>query len=248
MRQILPTAAADVDPLALYTDDERPAPADRPWLLVGMIASVDGGTTLGDVSGPLGGAADKKVFGAVRATADVILVGSATVRAERYGPPRTTEETRRVRRDHGRRPTPRLALLSGRLDVDLDSPVFTDADPDARPIVVTAEQAPADRRSAAADVAEVVVAGERHVDIPAALGQLRRAGVEVVLAEGGPGLNGHLLAADVVDEVCLTISPLLAGGDSRRIVHDAANTGPEALRLDRVLEEDGLLFLRYVRA
>ena len=248
MRQILPTAADGLDLVALYAADERPAHADRPWLFCNMVASVDGGTAIGDLSGPLGGPADKEIFAAIRATADVILVGSATVRAERYGPPRSTEPVKELRRGRGQQPTPRLAVLSGRLDIDLDSPVFAEADPGARPIVVTAEQSPTDEREAIAELADVVVAGDRYVDIPAALGQLRSSGAHVVLAEGGPGLNGHLLAAGVVDELCLTLSPLLAGGDSRRIVHNSANVDPQPLHLERVLEDGGYLFLRYVRA
>ena len=241
MRQLLPEAIDDVDPVAAYGADARPAPPGRPWVLVNMIASIDGATTLGSVSGPLGGPADRRVFAAIRAVADVVLVGAGTVRAERYGPARA--------RDGTERPPPRIAVVTASCDLDPGLRVFAEAAADQPPpIVFTCAAGPADRRAALAEVAEVVVAGEALVDLVAALGELAGRGARVVLCEGGPTLNGQLVAADLVDEWCASIAPfLVASASSRPAVGAPTPAGAVALRLDRLLAEDDLLFGRYVR-
>ena len=96
-------------------------------------------------------------------------------------------------------------------------------------------------------MAEILVAGETTVDMPDALAQLRRRGASTVLCEGGPSLNGGLVEFGLVDEWSISLSPTLAGGDSRRIVN-GASPALRPLRLERVLEHEDTLFLRYVRA
>jgi riboflavin biosynthesis pyrimidine reductase len=213
--------------------------------VVNMVASVDGATAVDGVSGGLGGEGDRTVFAALRTVADVVLVAAGTANAERYGPARTDEPRTAWRAARGRPPAARVAVVTGSLSVDPGLPLFAEgAEP--RPLVLTGTAGPPDRRRALAAVAEVVDVGARQVDLEAALRELRTRGAEVVLAEGGPTLNGQLVSAGLVDELCLTLSPVLAGGDSRRIVHGAA-PGLRRLRLDRVLDHDGTLFLRYVR-
>jgi len=212
-----------------------------------MVSSVDGATALDGASGSLGGPADRIVFQAVRAVADVILVGAATVRAEGYGVPTVADEPQAERRrSRGQAPRPRLAIVSRSLDLDLDAALFRD--PEQPPFVVTTTDADPERRTALAGVAEIIEAGEASVDLRSALGRLHDRGARVVLAEGGPTLNGQLVAAGLVDELCLTLSPLLVAGPSRRLAEGPVGTGPLPLILDRVLTEDGFLFLRYVRA
>jgi riboflavin biosynthesis pyrimidine reductase len=245
MRQLFPVPIDDVDPLDVYGADQRPPAADRPWLALNMVASADGATAVDGVSGGLGGEGDRSVFTALRTVADVVLVASGTANAERYGPGRTDERRAAWRAAAGRAPTARIAVVTGSLSVDPGLPLFTDGT-GPRPLVLTGSAAPAERRRVLEQVADVVDVGDRHVDLPAALRELRRQGAEVVLAEGGPSLNGQLVAEALVDELCLTLSPVLAGGDSSRIVRGA----PAALReldLDRVLEQSAALFLRYVR-
>jgi riboflavin biosynthesis pyrimidine reductase len=242
MRQLLPEPG-DVDPVDCYAVPRTPPP-DRPWVLVSMVTSVDGATAIEGVSGGLGGPADKQVFSAIRGVADVVLAGAGTVRAERYGPPRTPPSIQAARRQRGQAAKPRIAVLSRSLDLPLDSALFTT--PADRPIVMTCAAADPDRRAAVAAVADVVEAGASDVDLALALAALREAGVGVVVGEGGPGTNGQLVAAGLVDELCVTLSPRLVGGGSSRLAvgPDAARTD---LRLVHLLEEDGLLFLRYVR-
>ncbi len=245
MRQIHPHLD-DVDPVATYLTVARPAPADRPWVTVGMVASLDGATALDGRSGGLGGDADRMVFRAVRGIADVILVAAGTVRAEGYGPARLSEAVRAARVSAGRSPeAPRIAIVTASLELDLDGDLFRAAGPG--PIVLTTTDADPDRLASVAEVAEVRTAGQGRVDLREALGSLG-ADATVVVCEGGPSLNGALVDADLVDEWCVSIAPVVAGGDSRRLVHGAQSVeAPPGLRLASLLTEDGVLFGRWVR-
>ncbi|CAN5741976.1 pyrimidine reductase family protein [soil metagenome] len=243
VRQLLPEPI-DVDPAAAHASAARPAPPARPWVLVNMVASIDGATAVDGVSGGLGGPADKEVFSALRAVADVILVAAGTARAEEYGPPRTPPSRRAEREARGQAPYPRIALVSRSLDLDVESALFTEAQ--ERPIVFTVSDPPADRRAALDPVAEVVSVGDDGVDLAQALSWLHQCGVRTVLAEGGPGLNGQLVAAGLVDELDVSIAPLLVGGDSARLAH-GPTAGPTPLDLAHLWEADGMLFARYVR-
>lgn len=246
MRQLLPVAADDVDPVDCYPVDPRPAPPGRPWLALNMITSIDGATSVTGRSGGLAGPGDRRVFTALRSAADVILVGAGTVRAEDYGPVALDETLQARRVERGQSPLPRLAVLSGRLDLDAHGRLFS-GEP---PIVITSPGADRARRTELTDVgADLVLAGTGdHVDLPIALATLGEMGAKVVLCEGGPALNGALAAADLIDEICLTVAPLLVAGESARLVHGPALDDPTAFVPRRVLEEDGFLFLRYTRA
>lgn len=244
MRQLLPHLA-DVDPVAEHAAAARPAPSGRPWVALNMVASIDGATAVDGVSGALGGPADTEVFRAIRAIADVILVAAGTVRAEGYGPPRTAPELREARVARGQAPYPRLAIVSRSLDLDPAAPVFAEA-PEP-PLVLTTRRAPTARAAALGAVAEVQELGDDDVDLAAALAHLRALGATTVVCEGGPSLNGQLLAADLLDEVNLTLSPDLVGGDSSRL----ATGGGERrtpMALAHLWEGEGALLARYVRA
>jgi riboflavin biosynthesis pyrimidine reductase len=224
MRQLLPFPQDPVDPAALYGD--LPPAGARPAVRLNMIASIDGATAVAGVSGGLGGPADQELFSVLRSQADAVLVAAGTVRAERYGPLGL--------------PT---AVVSRSCRLDWDSPFFTGAT--AQPIVVTVAEAPAPDRKKAMDVAQVIIAGERDVDFAAALGTLAERGFARVLAEGGPSLNGQLAAAGLLDEVCLTLSPLLVAGDAKRILSGPGLPVPQRWRLRSLCEQDGFLFLRF---
>ena len=216
-----------------------------------MIASVDGATAVDSRSGALGGPPDKAVFRALREIPDVILVGAETIRAEGYGPVRLSEEAVQRRRALGHSDVPRLAIISGSLELDPTSSLFTESV--APPVVLTCATADPARRSALAEVAEVHTAGEQRVSMAAGLRVLHALGAACVLSEGGPTVNAQLLADDLVDEWCQTISPLLVAGDSSRsavgplALASTAEPGPARLRLDRLLEQDGMLLARYLR-
>jgi riboflavin biosynthesis pyrimidine reductase len=191
-----------------------------------MIASVDGATTVAGVSGGLGGSADHDLFMLLRSLADVVLVAAGTVRAEGYGPSRVP-----------------VAVVTRSCRLDWEAPFFTS--PIARPMVVTVAGAPPAALARAAEVAEVVVAGDRDVDLAVALDALGGRGHRAVLAEGGPTLNAQLAAAGLLDELCLSLSPRLVGGAAKRILDGLPVPGPAPLRLGSVCEQDGFLFLRY---
>jgi len=214
-------AELDVD---AYRDADRPR---RPWVLANMVMGVDGAVTIDGRVGELNSPADKELFRAIRLLSDVILVGAATVRAEGYGP--------------SVRP---IAIVTNSIQLDLGSPLF--AEQRARPIIVTSEASPADARARAAEVADVVVAGERSVDMRLAVAALHERGHEIILTEGGPSVLTSLLLDDLVDELCLTLAPV-AGGDPGRMVSDAL--AGHVTRFDlagtQVVGND--VFLRYLR-
>lgn len=246
MRRLWPDPAEVDDVDALVAGEARPLPVGRPWLLVNMIASLDGAITVEGRSGQLGRPADRALFSALRGVGDVVLAGAGTVRAEGYGPARLSESQRAARRARGQADVPAIAVVTRTLHLDLDSPLFRSEDP--RPIVITCEASPADVRRSVAERADVVVAGIDDVDLGAALAELGGRGIEVVTCEGGPRLNGDLLAADLVDEWDLTVSPLLVGDDSSRSSVGPRPAAPRGFELDRLLEGDGLLLGRWVRA
>lgn len=216
-------------------------PEGRPWLRLNMVASADGAAWDQGLSGGLSGKADKRIFGVLRGLADVVLVGAGTVRAEKYGPVRPRESWRVLRA--GRPAAAPLAIVSRELDLDFDAPLFHEAVTPT--LVITCEDAPAERRAAAERAGEVIVAGAGRVDLPRALAALHGRGLTRVLCEGGPRLNAQLVAAGLVDELCLSVSPVLLGGDAARVLDGAPVRA--RLRLGHVLEEDGVLFCRYVR-
>lgn len=245
MQRLWPDPAPVDDVEALVAAPPRPAPPDRPWVLVNMITSLDGAVTVDGRSGGLGRPADRAVFSALRAVADVVLAGAGTVRAEGYGPPRPRPATRAARSARGQAEAPRLAVVSRSLELDPRAALFAEAE--APPFVLTCGASPQDRREALQGTAEVIVAGEATVDLVAGLAELRRRGVGTICCEGGPTLNGGLLAADLVDEWAFTVAPLLVGGDASRAVVGALPAGPLETELSWLLEGDGLLLGRWLR-
>jgi riboflavin biosynthesis pyrimidine reductase len=217
-----------------------------PWLRANMVASADGAANLEGVSAGLSSATDRHVFALLRTLADVILVGAATVRTERYAPVRTRELWRHLR--EGRAPTPPIAVVSTRLDLDPASRLLADSPPHARTIVITGGASPPDRRAELAARADVLVAGEGDVDLSAAVKALAERGYQRILAEGGPHLLAQLLAANLLDELCLTVAPLMTGPVAGRIVAGSlAPDRPLPLSLAHVIDADDFLLCRYVR-
>ncbi len=246
MRRLWPDPADIDDVAALVAADARPTPDGRPWLLVNMVTSLDGAVTIEGRSGGLARPADKEMFFALRAVADVIFAGAGTVRTEGYGPPRPSAADRAARRERGQSEVPRLAIVSRSLTFDLQASLFTEAV--ERPLVLTSQSADAARRKRLEEVAEVIVAGDVTVDLPMALAEMRSRGVQTVTCEGGPHLNADLALADLIDEWALTLSPLLVGGDAPRSSAGQPAPAPIEMRLDRLVEGDGLLLTRWVRA
>lgn len=240
------------DPAERLDDEqvlERYAVPPGPWLRMNFVESLDGAVTREGRSGALGGDGDRRVFGLLRRLADVVVVGAGTARAEGYAAMRLGDRSAAWRLDHGAAAHPVLALVSGRLDLDPASPMFTDAP--VRPLVYTVPGASPERRAALAEVADVVdaelVIDPGTVDPRRVRDDLVTRGLPRIHAEGGPSLFGAAIAAGVVDELCLTLAPSLEGGDAGRIAH-APTPAPTGMALAGVLRAGDELLLRYRRA
>ena len=238
-------AAEIIEALGLWT---RPtADLGRPYVLVNMVSTVDGRASLKGRSATIAGGADRQLFHALRTAVDGVLAGAGTVRVERYGRLIRDESRRRLRRERGLRPEPIACIATASLALAPDLPLL--AEPDAHVVVLTPSEA--ELASSAARVDYVRASREGELDLPRALSQLReRFGVELLLCEGGPRLNGSLLSAGLVDELWLSLASKLAGGDptdgeALRIVAGEEFEQPLELALLGVLEHDSQLFLRY---
>jgi riboflavin biosynthesis pyrimidine reductase len=233
---LLPAAGPGLDDAGLLAHYAYPERLDAPFVRVNFVSSADGAVSVDGKSGGLGGDGDRLVFGVLRRLAEVVLVGAATVRTEDYRGARKPTE--------GRDLPPPVAVVTGSADLDPAARLFTDTA--VPPIVLTLDSAPADRRRRLADAGADVAELDRLTP-DALLGALAERGLHRVLCEGGPSLFGQLLAADAVDELCLTLSPLLVAGSAGRISRGPDGTPPRGMALAGALHQDGELFLRYRR-
>jgi riboflavin-specific deaminase-like protein len=218
----------------------RPARPDRPWVLCNLVATLDGRTAVYGRVGTLSTAADQALFHHLRGLSDAILVGAATVRAERYGVPRISDAMAAARRARGQHPMPRMCIVTRSLDLDGAHEMLAKAEP--RPIVLTCEAAPPSRVFDVSPYADVVSAGVDSVDLRRALAALRRQGIRVVDCEGGPALNAELLAADLVDELCVTFAPLLGGDPLGLFTRGSAPL--QGVHVTHALMSEGSVFVR----
>lgn len=239
-----PTVEQLVESFGLW---ERPeAPAERPRLLLNMVSTADGRATLKGRSGSISGAADRALFHALRAPVDGVLVGAGTVRTERYGRIIREPSVRALRLERGLTEEPLACIVSGRLAIDGELPLL--GEPGARVVILTASAASLEPSAASVDY---IRASEGQLDLTAALGELaQRFGVQTVLCEGGPHLARQLLGAGLVDELFLSLSPMLAGGEpaggeALRIIAGTELDPPAAIELLDVLRSESYLFLRY---
>jgi riboflavin-specific deaminase-like protein len=203
-------------------------------------ATVDGRATIGGISGPIGSDADTTMLARLRTRFDAVMIGAGTMRAERYGRLVNKQETRERRERLGLPHDPLMVIVSGRLDLPWDAPLFSEG---GRVLIFTA----AETEPPPTETSVRVVRHEGFVDVAAALRHLRaERGVRALLCEGGPGLHGELEAAGLVDELFLTIAPKLVGGEAPRIVEGELPAVTE-LDLSWLLEHEGELFARYRR-
>ncbi|REE03492.1 pyrimidine reductase family protein [Citricoccus nitrophenolicus] len=246
-----PTLTADLtddDLVAFYAPpgpDQRRGDLSRDglWVRFNFVSSADGAATVRGRSDGLGTPADQRLFALLRRPADVILVGAGTVRAEGYGGDLVSAEDRAWRESRGLPSHPAVALVSGSLDLDPESTFFTS--PPVRPLVLTTTGADAGRRAALGEVADIVDCGTHQAEPARIRAVLAERGHRLVHSEGGPTLLGAFTAAGLADELCLSLSPLLAGGAGGRIIAGADLARPSRMDLVGMLEEDGALFLRY---
>jgi len=236
---VQPLLPATLDPLddgQLEARYAYPADLTAPYVRMNCVASTDGAVTIAGRSAGLGSPADHRVFVLLRELADVVLVGAGTVRTEDYGgarkPTRGTDQP------------PPIAVVTGSAQLDPNSRLFTDTR--VPPIILTLESAHRERRERLAAAGGDIVA-MKHLTPDVILAELARRGLYRVLCEGGPTLHGALVAGDSVDELCLTVAPLLTGGTAGRIAVGPAEASTLKLELADVLHDNGVLLLRYRR-
>jgi len=234
------------DALGPYLEVDRSRPKHECWVTGHMVAGLDGTAAVGGRVGALSTAPDQALFRRMRQIADIVLVGAETVRREGYGSVRLDEDAQEQRRRLGQSATPPLALVSRSLAFDWTAKVFTDAPADARTHLITCEASDRGRRAEAEQHAEVIVAGDDRVEPAAAMRALADLGRRVVLCEGGPTWLGELVAADRLDELCLSVAPLM-GGDPLPVSVTPAGAGLAQFGLEGTMAEGDTLFLRYER-
>lgn len=234
------------DHLDAYEHVERPRLEDRPWMISSMVASLDGAVTIDGSSGSIGSPADYAVLTALRTRADAVVVGAGTLRKEDYGPIQLSADARRRRLRRGQKELPLLAVASSKCDFDLSSPTWRE--PRRNRLYTTSSAAP-ERLDAMRETADLRVSetGGPFVRPEAIVADLASDGLEVVLLEGGPTLNDHFAHADLIDELCLTFSPLLVGG-SESIISGREFPRPLKMKLESAHTAEGMLFTRYLRS
>ncbi len=240
IRQLLPSAAVlsgDQDLEEFYA--LPPALSLR----ADFIVSMDGAVEIEGRSRELGGPADRAAFMAMRAVADAVLVGAGTARIERYGPVALSEDVQRRRQARGQQPVPPLVVVTRRGLLGSEDRVFLKG---YRPIVITTVAA-LKQHPELEDLAHVVLSGEDDVDLRKSVDHLAGLGYERILCEGGPALVHSLLSHDLVDEMCITFSPVIAGPQHLLLSGDRPLEQPSRFRLEGLLEGDGLLLARYGR-
>ena len=218
-----------------------------PWLRANMVSTLDGAAQHDGRSQPISTATDMRIFGTLRGLADVVIVGAETVRQEGYRPARARADFAALREAAGQSPAPAIAVVTASLDLDFSLPLFTS--PLVPTLILTGAAAAPDRVAAAEKAgAQVVIAGDgMGVDPARAVRALADLGLARLLTEGGPRLLGQLVAAEVLDELCLTLSPTLTVGDAQRIAGGPSVAVPKRFELASLLEEAGFLFTRYRR-
>jgi riboflavin-specific deaminase-like protein len=240
MRRLFPDPGpTDVVDQVHQLDLISEAPTHRPYVVTNFAVTVDGRATLHGRSGPIGSDIDTEFVVCLRTRVDAVMIGAGTMRAERYGRPVADPGKRARRERRGLSQDPLLVIVSGRLDVPWDAPVFGDRG--ARVLIFTTSDASPPETEAQVRV----VRHEDVVDLREALGHLRRErGVRALLCEGGPRLHAQLIDAGLVDELFITCAPKLGGGDGPGLAVGMPELERQ-IELVWLLDEDGELFARY---
>lgn len=235
MDLIFPLSGGDVDLVDAY------AYASTPWLRINMVSSLDGVIERNGTARDLSSDADRKVFHVMRSLADVVLVGAGTARRENYGPILFNDDVVAQRRARGQSDHIPVAIVTRSCAFDWSHKIFTESV--VTPLIYTVDEK-AHEHSERNDC-EIVGVGENDVDVSRVRADLYERGLTRVLCEGGPSLNETLLQSGLVDELCLTLSPQLAGHDDKSISGSHSFDVPSRCELTQIIHHEGDLFLRY---
>jgi riboflavin biosynthesis pyrimidine reductase len=225
-----------------------PEGLQRCWVRANMISSLDGGATDDGKAGGLAGPGDRALFARMRQEADVVVVGAATVRIENYSGAQMSVSQRQERQSRGQAEVPPIAVITHSADFEHDAKLFTRAE--IPPLILTCRETVDDVRARFDALADVVDASGRHtdrVDPAAVLDILDRRGMRRVLTEGGPSLLSLFIAGDLLDELCVTIAPILVGGQARRIASGSGESHTRMRRSHLLTDDEGYLYTRYVK-
>jgi riboflavin biosynthesis pyrimidine reductase len=239
-----PRTVDEADLIELY---RLPAPEGRGWLRSNFVMSLDGSVQGPDGrSGTINTASDRHVFALQRALADAVLVGANTARYEGYRAIDLEPWQLQIREQEGLAPYPVLVIISA--SVDLDPVIATPAEGTGGGVMIitTAGKPEGDLEPLRAAGITVLEGEGRALDVAMIIDQLAGTGLPRLLCEGGPRLHNHLLAAGVVDEVALTLAPVVVGGQGLRSTSGAALPVPSSFQLHHALyADDGALFTNY---
>jgi|SRR5215210_4103445 len=240
MRRLLPDPGPTSIPEQLAELDlVASAPDQRPYLITNFVITLDGKATLHGRSGAIGSDTDTRMLVGLRTKAEAVMIGAGTMRAERYGRPISDPEQRARREREGLPHDPLMVIVSGRLDLPWDAPLFTEGG--GRVLIFTAS----DAEPPETNTPVRVVRHEGRVDLSEALTHLRtEGGIRALLCEGGPRLHAQLIEAGLVDELFVTHAPKLAGGEGPNLVVGLSEL-ERPLKVAWILEQDGELFVRY---
>ncbi|OPX09043.1 pyrimidine reductase family protein [Mycobacterium sp. AT1] len=237
------------------TDDGRlaafysyPQNLERCWVRANMISSLDGGATDDGKAGGLAGPGDRALFARMRQEADVILVGASTVRIENYSGAQMSLAERRERQGRGQTEVPPIAIVTHAADFEHDARIFTRTE--IPPMIMTCRETVPEANARFGSTAEVVDASGSHtdrVDPAVVLAIFAERGLRRVLSEGGPSLISLLTEHDLIDELCVTIAPILVGGTARRIASGSGEAHTRMRRCHLLTDDEGYLYTRYVR-
>jgi len=240
LRRLLPEpGSTTVGELIEGFDPAAAAGEDRPYVFTNFALTIDGHATIDGRSGAIGSETDTAMLVALRLRPDAVMIGAGTLRAEGYGRVVSDPAKREERERSGLSPDPLTVLISNRLEIPWDAPLFTDGGGEV--LVFTAS----DREPPETTTPVEVVRHEGRVNLPAALRLLReQRGIRSVLCEGGPTLHAELFAADLVDELFITRAPRIAGGAGPGLFA-GLDAHTRDLGLVWLSEADGELFARY---
>ncbi len=245
MRRLIPDPGETTveEQLDSYRPWEQPH-EERPFVATNFVTTVDGRATIGGRSGPIGSDLDTEMLIRLRTRFDALMIGAGTMRVERYGRAVASQGQRERRERLGLPPDPLMVIISGRLDLPWDAPLF--ANGGGRVLVFTASEAEPPETATSLGV----VRHEGKVDLAVALHHLREEhGVRALLSEGGPHLHSQLWAGGLADELFLTTAPRMTGAaEAPRILEGQPLPQATELELTWLLEHEGEIFARYTLA